>query len=120
MKKLKILLALSGIVLITTALQATNNQDSVCVHSYNSMNKYVDKVIVNEKLPSNKISLKIHSDLAMTHATETVIDCIFVRPELSYKAQENYDELVAIEQAVKYAKEYAEIEAKLERVLAEV
>ena len=120
MNKLKTLLSLSAILLITTASQATNYEDRDCVHSYNIMNKFVDKIILNEKLHSNVISMKIHSDMAKTHATDTVINCITVRPELSYKAQENFDELMAIDEAGKYAKEYAEIEAELERIIAEV
>ena len=120
MKKLKTLLPLLSMVLITTASQATNYQDRDCVHSYNIMNKYVDKVILNEKLHSNIISMNILSDQAKTHATDTVMECKNVRPELSYKAQENFDELIAIGEAVKYAKEYAKIEAELERIIAEV
>lgn len=120
MKKVKMLLSLSGIVLLTTASQATNYGDRDCVHSYNIMNKFVGKVIQNEKLHNNTISMKIHSNIAKSHATYTVSNCKYVKPELSYKAQENYDELVAIEEAVKYAKEYAEIEAELERIITEV
>lgn len=120
MKKLKTLLSLSAIVLITTASQATNFQDRDCVYSYNIMNKYVNKILENEKVHSNMISMKIHSDLAKTHATDTVIDCKYVRPELSYKAQENFDELVSIDEAVKYVKEYAAIEAAIEKIITEV
>ena len=120
MKKLKTLLLLSGMVLITTASQATDYQDRDCVHSYNIMNKYVNKVIQNEKLHSNIISMNILSDQAKTHATDAVIGCKYVRPELSHKAQENFNELVEIDDAIKYVKEYAKIEAELERIIAEV
>lgn len=105
---------------MTTALQATNNQEQDCVNSFNVMDKNIDRVILNAKKHSKKISMKIHSDMAMTHATNTVIECISVRPELSYKAQENFDELMAIEEAINHAKEYAEIEEELERVITEV
>ena len=44
MKKLKNLLLLSGIIWTTTASHAINYEDRDCVHSYNIMNKYVDKV----------------------------------------------------------------------------
>lgn len=120
MKKLKTLLSLPAIVLITTASQATNFQDRDCVHSYIIMNKYVNKTLLNEKVHSNMISMKTNSDLAKTHAIATVIDCKYVRPGLSYKAQENFDELAVIDEAVKHAKEYAELEAELERIITEV
>ncbi|RLA69156.1 MAG: hypothetical protein DRG09_06465 [Epsilonproteobacteria bacterium] len=120
MKKLKNLLLLSGIIWTTTASHAINYEDRDCVHSYNIMNKFVGKVIPNEKVHSNMISMKIHSDLAKTHATDTVMNCKYVRLKLSYKAQENFDELVAIDEAVKYVKEYIELEAELERVISEV
>ena len=120
MKKLKTLLSLSAIVLITTASQATNYQDRDCVHSYNIMNRYVNKILLNEKLRDNIVNMKVHCALAKAHATDTVNDCKYVKPEFSHKAQENYDELVAIEGAMKYAKEYAEIEVALKRIIAEV
>ena len=120
MNKLNMILSLSTMVLITTTSQATNYEDRDCVHSYDIMNKYVNKTILNKKLDSNIVSMKINSDLAMSHATDTVINCIYVRPELSYKAQENFDEIMAIEEAVRYAKEYEEREGEIERIIAEV
>ena len=120
MKQSNMLLVLTSMVLITTSSHAANNQDEVCVDSYNNMNTYVHKVIMNEKSDSKQIDLKIDFEHAMTYATETVIECLSVRPELSFKAQENFDEIMAIEEAVKYAKEYTNIETELEKIMAEV
>lgn len=104
MKKLKNLLLLSVIVLIPTASQAINFQDRDCVYSYNIMNKYVNKILYSEKMYSNMISMKTHSDLAKTHAAYTVLECKNIRPKLAYKAQENFNELVVIDKAMKYEK----------------
>jgi len=116
MKKLKMLLSLFAIVLVTTASQAMHYEDRDCVHSYNIMNGYINQVILNEKRHNNTIITKVHCDLPKLDTT--VSHCEYIKPELSHIAEEHYDDLVAIEEAVKYAKKYSEIEAELKKMIA--
>lgn len=105
-------------VFLTNVIYAGNYAEKECVRSYNTMVKYSNKARLNAKSKSIH-SMNVNYKMAKSYAAEAIVDCNGVRDDLHYKAQNIFDEFVAIDDTSRQLKEEARIQADLEKEIAE-
>lgn len=118
MKTLQILPAVLIIMFLTNTIYAENYAEKECVRSYNTMVKYSNKARLNAKAHSRH-SMNINFKMAKSYAAEAIVDCNNVRNDLHYKAQNSFDELIAIDENIKQIQEEARIEADAQKEIEE-